>query len=98
MTAPEAAVLVAYYLTLGVLVIYSAHRAYLVRLRRVVPPSRRPEGRPEAGTTPSLTVQLPLYNERNVAARLIDAVAQLQYGGALDIQVLDDSNDETSAI
>jgi len=43
-------------------------------------------------------VQLPLYNEPNVAARLVDAAAQLEYDGALDIQLLDDSTDATSAI
>jgi len=47
---------------------------------------------------PSVTVQLPLYNEPNVAARLIDAVAQLRYDGALDVQVLDDSTDATTSI
>ncbi|HEY6210832.1 MAG TPA: glycosyltransferase [Vicinamibacterales bacterium] len=46
----------------------------------------------------TVTVQLPLYNEPNVAARLIDAVAQLRYDGALDVQVLDDSTDRTSEI
>jgi cellulose synthase/poly-beta-1,6-N-acetylglucosamine synthase-like glycosyltransferase len=45
-----------------------------------------------------VTVQLPLYNEPNVAARLIDAVAALEYEGPLEIQVLDDSTDATSAI
>ena len=47
---------------------------------------------------PPLTIQLPLYNEPNVAARLIDAVARIEYPGPLDIQVLDDSTDETSSI
>ena len=46
-----------------------------------------------------MTVQLPLYNERYVAARLIDACAALDYPhGRLDIQVLDDSTDDTGAI
>lgn len=43
-----------------------------------------------------VTVQLPIYNERYVAGRLIDCVAQLDYPRELlEIQVLDDSNDET---
>ncbi len=51
------------------------------------------EGAPLA---PAVTVQLPLYNERRVARRLIDAVAALDYpAGRLEIQVLDDSTDET---
>lgn len=45
---------------------------------------------------PSITVQIPLYNERLVAERVIDAVAALQYpAGALQIQIVDDSTDET---
>lgn len=48
---------------------------------------------------PCVTVQLPLYNERFVAERLIDAVAVLDYPrDRLHIQVLDDSTDETYAL
>ncbi|PSQ91031.1 MAG: glucosyltransferase, partial [Bacteroidetes bacterium QS_4_64_154] len=46
---------------------------------------------------PVVTVQLPLYNEAEVARRLIDACVGLDYPRArLDIQVLDDSTDETT--
>ncbi len=46
-----------------------------------------------------VTVQLPIYNEWYVAERLIAAAAALDYPrDLLDIQVLDDSTDETSAI
>jgi cellulose synthase/poly-beta-1,6-N-acetylglucosamine synthase-like glycosyltransferase len=45
---------------------------------------------------PPVTVQLPLYNERYVVERLIDAVAKLQYPtDRLEIQVLDDSTDDS---
>ena len=48
---------------------------------------------------PSVTVQLPIYNERHVAERLIDACAGLDYPvELLHIQVLDDSEDITSAL
>jgi len=48
---------------------------------------------------PRVTVQLPLYNERNVAERIIDAAATLNYpAGLLHIQVLDDSTDDTVAL
>ncbi|MGH7352126.1 MAG: cellulose synthase family protein [Candidatus Methylomirabilales bacterium] len=48
---------------------------------------------------PVVTVQLPIYNERYVVQRLIDAVVRLEYPRAkLEIQVLDDSTDETTAI
>jgi cellulose synthase/poly-beta-1,6-N-acetylglucosamine synthase-like glycosyltransferase len=46
---------------------------------------------------PTVTVQLPLYNEADVAHRLIDACARLDYPRRkLEIQVLDDSTDETT--
>jgi cellulose synthase/poly-beta-1,6-N-acetylglucosamine synthase-like glycosyltransferase len=48
---------------------------------------------------PSVTVQLPLYNERYVARRLLEAVGSLDYpSDRLEIQVLDDSTDDTGAI
>ena len=46
---------------------------------------------------PRVTVQIPLYNERYVATRAIRAAAALRYPrNLLEIQVLDDSTDETS--
>ncbi len=45
---------------------------------------------------PIVTVQLPIYNEKYVAARLINAVCSLDYPkNKLEIQILDDSDDET---
>jgi cellulose synthase/poly-beta-1,6-N-acetylglucosamine synthase-like glycosyltransferase len=45
---------------------------------------------------PFVTVQLPIYNEQYVAARLIDTVAGFDYPrDSFEIQVLDDSTDET---
>lgn len=45
---------------------------------------------------PHVTVQLPIYNERNVVGRLIDAVCGLDYPARLlEVQVLDDSDDAT---
>jgi cellulose synthase/poly-beta-1,6-N-acetylglucosamine synthase-like glycosyltransferase len=49
--------------------------------------------------TTRITVQLPLYNEPFVAERIINAACNLQYPNhLLDIQVLDDSDDETIQI
>lgn len=56
---------------------------------------------PDAGISrwPLVTVQLPIYNERNVSERVIRAAADLSYPrDRLEIQVLDDSTDETRAI
>lgn len=48
---------------------------------------------------PTVTVQLPIYQERHVVERLIDAVAALDWPRErLQIQVLDDSDDETTAL
>jgi cellulose synthase/poly-beta-1,6-N-acetylglucosamine synthase-like glycosyltransferase len=96
--------LAAYYAVLGVLSLYGAHRLVLLfgwwrhraRPLQAPPPPTDPAGR-EAW--PLVTVQLPLYNERFVAERLLRAVAALDYPPArLEVQVLDDSTDDTSAI
>src|SRR5262249_22673477 len=48
---------------------------------------------------PTVTVQLPLYNERYVATRLLDAVSAFDYPrDRLEVQVLDDSTDDTTGI
>ncbi len=98
MSLLEKAVLGAYFGTLIVLASYGVHRCLLVFLylrhrdRRALPP-------PDPPTWPKVTVQLPVYNERYVVARLIDAVASLDYPrGSLEIQVLDDSTDDTGEI
>ena len=46
--------------------------------------------------TPSVTIQLPIYNEKYVAKRLVDAVCELDYPKEkLKIMIIDDSDDET---
>lgn len=50
-------------------------------------------------TLPSVTVQLPVFNERYVVGRLLEAVAQFDYPrDRLEIQILDDSTDDTTAL
>jgi cellulose synthase/poly-beta-1,6-N-acetylglucosamine synthase-like glycosyltransferase len=54
---------------------------------------------PELGEIPGVTVQLPIFNEMYVVERLIDNVAALDWPkDKLEIQILDDSNDETTEI
>ncbi|HKZ53927.1 MAG TPA: glycosyltransferase [Anaerolineales bacterium] len=54
---------------------------------------------PDPQAWPRVTVQLPVYNELYVAERLIEAAAALDYPSSLlEIQVLDDSTDETVAV
>jgi len=58
--------------------------------------SRRLETPFDTSFLPKVTVQLPIFNEKYVAQRLIEAVAKLDYPiNLLEIQVLDDSIDET---
>ena len=48
---------------------------------------------------PVVTVQLPLYNERYVVERLIDAVCRIRHPrDKFEVQILDDSNDETTEL
>lgn len=50
-------------------------------------------------TFPYVTIQLPLYNEPFVVERLLQSCAKIDYpADKLEIQILDDSNDETSQI
>ena len=60
---------------------------------------RRTPTAPALKEWPSVTVQLPIFNERFVVERLIDTVASLDYPrDRLSIQVLDDSTDETATL
>ncbi len=96
--AVRSVVLALYFGVLALLTSYAAHRWYLLWLfRRHRSDAPRPQARFER--PPSLTVQVPLYNEMYVAARVIEAVAGFDWPhDLLDIQILDDSTDETSAI
>lgn len=50
-------------------------------------------------TLPSVTIQIPVYNERYVAERIIDSVIKIRYPQhLLQIQILDDSTDDTQSI
>ena len=88
-------ILSAYFSVLLALSLYGAHRWYLLHLyrrhrRTVVAPAGRFDD------LPVLTVQLPVFNELYVVERLIDSVCALAYPrDKLEIQVLDDSTDDT---
>lgn len=98
-TGIELFLVVPYFLVLGALCTFGAHRAVLVyqclRHRRRIERAARVVPLPES-ELPHVTVQLPLYNEATVVARLLEAAARLDYPrDRLEIQVLDDSTDET---
>lgn len=92
-------ILISLYLgILGILALYGFHRSMLVFLfikHRNKTPS--PKGR--FAELPFVTIQLPMFNERYVANRLIQAVSEMDYPrDRFEIQVLDDSTDDTTQI
>jgi cellulose synthase/poly-beta-1,6-N-acetylglucosamine synthase-like glycosyltransferase len=94
------AVLIFYFTILGVLAVYGAYRIKQVldfwRYRRMQP---RPDAFFTDDALPAITVQLPLFNELYVVERLLRAVTAIDYPRArLQIQVLDDSTDETQEL
>ncbi len=91
-------VIVLYMVVLAILGIYGFHRGHLLYLYwrhrndPQVPPAL-------FGELPRVTVQLPMFNEMYVAERLLEGVASIDYPkDRLEIQVLDDSIDETTEI
>jgi cellulose synthase/poly-beta-1,6-N-acetylglucosamine synthase-like glycosyltransferase len=91
----DLAMMIPYFLVLFVLATYGLHRYWLVydyyKYARNIPGPP-----PEVTRWPRVTVQLPIFNERYVIERLVEAVSRFEYPRELlDIQVLDDSTDET---
>ena len=92
----DLALLIPYFVLLILLAFYGMHRYQLVYLyfkyrknKTTEPPSRFAE-------LPRVTIQLPIFNEQFVIDRLVDRVCKMDYPAAkLEIQVLDDSTDET---
>jgi cellulose synthase/poly-beta-1,6-N-acetylglucosamine synthase-like glycosyltransferase len=98
MSPLETGILGLYFLTLVILAVFGVHRYVMVYLyfkhsdRRALPLAP-----PEPLSR--VTVQLPIYNEMYVVERLLDSVCAIDYPKELlQIQVLDDSTDETQEI
>src|SRR5678815_2259866 len=99
MTPAETLTLAAYFFVLIILAVYGWHRYYLVYLYMSNRDKEAKSGRPALDPLPVVTIQLPLFNEMYVADRLIEAVCRIDYPrDRLEIQVLDDSIDETRGI
>ena len=98
MSALELSVVVVYALLLLLLSVYGSHRyamAYLYHRHKY----RLPTPLARFENLPRVTIQLPIFNEMYVTERLIGAVALIDYPrDLLEIQVLDDSTDETQGI
>jgi cellulose synthase/poly-beta-1,6-N-acetylglucosamine synthase-like glycosyltransferase len=93
-------VLVVYFGILTVLAIYGVYRVKQVsEFWRYSKHPPKPKGEFPENELPHITVQLPLFNEMYVIERLVKAVTEIDYPrGLLEIQVLDDSTDETVRI
>ena len=95
MSPLEFAILGLYFLTLVILAVFGLHR-YIMVFLYFKHRDRRAVALPLPAQLPRVTVQLPIYNEMYVVDRLVDSVARIRYPRELlEIQVLDDSNDET---
>lgn len=91
-------ILILYFIALTILFGFGIHGLILLyyynKTNRIVPPEvKLPEN------LPVVTIQLPVFNERYVVERLIRAVCAIDYPkDKLEIQVLDDSTDETTEL
>ena len=81
------------------LAIFGLHRLSMLAHFRWTGPEQANGISPDEAQAPRITVQLPLYNERTVAARLIRAASELRWPrDRFELQILDDSTDETCGI
>jgi cellulose synthase/poly-beta-1,6-N-acetylglucosamine synthase-like glycosyltransferase len=100
MTLAETLILASYFFVLVILAVYGWHRYFMVYLymkhKHEVP---EPLAEYDYKSLPVVTIQLPLYNEMYVVDRLVDSVCAIDYPREkLEIQILDDSTDETRTI
>ncbi len=89
--------LIAYVGVLGILSVYGLHRYFILylyfRRRKTAPPPLT------HADYPTVTIQLPIFNEYYVAERVIESVGSLDYPkDLLTVQIQDDSTDDTQAI
>src|SRR5262245_2470257 len=99
-------VLVLYFSTMALLAAYGVHRLHLLYLlyrhrpmrtgphpaHRCTPGCACGTSPPKDSSWPAVTIQIPIYNELNVASRILEAVCRMDYPPErLEIQVLDDS-------
>ena len=94
----EQAVLIGYFFSLSVLFLFGLHGFVMMYYHRKYG-HKNPEPDINFKEGAIVTIQLPLYNEMYVAERLIKSVCEIDYPkDKMEIQVLDDSTDETTSI
>jgi cellulose synthase/poly-beta-1,6-N-acetylglucosamine synthase-like glycosyltransferase len=91
-------VLIGYFLSLTILFVFGLHGFIMLYYHKKYR-DNNPVPKPQIDENAIVTIQLPLYNELYVAERLIKATCEIEYPkDKLEIQVLDDSTDETTEI
>ncbi|HEX7356615.1 MAG TPA: cellulose synthase family protein [Ignavibacteriaceae bacterium] len=94
----EQVVLIGYFVSLSILFVFGLHGFVMMYYHRKYG-HKIPVPNKDFKEDAIVTIQLPLYNEMYVIERLIDAVCEIDYPkDKMEIQVLDDSTDETTAI
>jgi cellulose synthase/poly-beta-1,6-N-acetylglucosamine synthase-like glycosyltransferase len=99
----DLALLIPYFIVMIILAFYGIHRYQLVwlyyRNKKKAATWRDSVARFAEGELPFVTIQLPIFNEQFVIERLIQACCRIEYPrDRFEIQVLDDSTDETIAV
>ena len=91
-----APIVITYTLTMTLLIIYITNMAYLAVIGLIKRKNLQENKLVGLQYQPIVTVQLPIYNEHYVVERLLDACAAIDYPrDLLEVQVLDDSTDDT---
>lgn len=95
MSVLSMSIIAIHFALLLILCLFGLHRLSMVfrwfRYRKHQPATPK-----EFAQLPKVTVQIPLYNERMVAQRIVDSIVKLEYPhDKLQIQIVDDSNDDT---
>jgi cellulose synthase/poly-beta-1,6-N-acetylglucosamine synthase-like glycosyltransferase len=94
----DLSLLVPYFGVLAILSVYGLHRYDIIRTYFKYRNNAAQEPVRRFDQLPRVTIQLPIFNERYVIERLIDEVTKIEYPRELlQIQVLDDSTDDTHA-
>ncbi|PYT26745.1 MAG: glycosyl transferase family 2 [Acidobacteria bacterium] len=92
----DLSLLIPYFGILIILSVYGLHRYDIIRTYFKYRKNATREPQTHFAQLPRVTIQLPIYNERYVVERLIDEVTKIEYPKELlQIQVLDDSTDDT---
>jgi cellulose synthase/poly-beta-1,6-N-acetylglucosamine synthase-like glycosyltransferase len=91
----QSLLLTIYYTLLGVVAAVMLYRGFLI-VRYFMHPKEDPQPDKRFPEEPVVTVQLPIFNEKFVVERLLDAVCAFDWPrDKLEVQLLDDSTDDT---